>query len=69
MKTETYTSPKIKCEGCASTIREALGAREGVSGVQVDVPTRTVTVAWDDARLTDADVRATLAEAGFPAQN
>lgn len=34
----------VKCQGCASAIRNGLGQHPGVQTVQVDVPTGRVTV-------------------------
>jgi copper chaperone len=40
----TVTAPEIVCGGCASSIQKALGNIEGVSGVDVDVATKKVTI-------------------------
>ena len=54
----------IKCEGCASTIREALGKIPGVEEVSVDIVSGRVTVTAPD------DLRAALLKAletsGYP---
>lgn len=39
--TTTVTAPEIVCGGCAGSIKKALGNLEGVSAVEVDVPTKT----------------------------
>ena len=64
MQTE-FSVPGISCEGCASTIRQALDAAEGVSGVAVDVPGRAVTVTHD-GHTDPARLASTLARAGYP---
>src|SRR4051812_29320106 len=61
-----FSAPGISCEGCAGTIKKALGAVPHVSGVDVDVDAKTVTVAHDDAVGRDALADA-LAHAGYPA--
>jgi copper chaperone CopZ len=43
-KTTTVTAPEIVCDGCASSIKKALGNVAGVSEVEVDVVTKKVTV-------------------------
>lgn len=54
----------IKCQGCASTIRDGLGKNPQVRDVQVDVPTGRVTVeAEQDVR---AELSATLQALGYP---
>jgi copper chaperone len=54
----------IKCEGCASTIRAALGRISGVHEVAVEIATGRVTVAADEG-LHDA-IRAALQASGYP---
>jgi len=54
----------IKCEGCASTIREALGRISGVHRVEVDIATRRVTVTADEG-LRNA-ITAALQASGYP---
>ena len=39
-----FTAPDITCEGCAGTIKKALGTIPGVSSVSVDVATKAVTI-------------------------
>lgn len=43
----TVTAPEIVCGGCASSITKAFADVEGVSAVEVDVPTKRVTVRHD----------------------
>ncbi len=43
-KTTTVTAPEIVCGGCANSIKKAFGNVEGVSAVEVDVPTKKVIV-------------------------
>ena len=43
-KTTTVTAPEIVCGGCANSIKKAFGNIEGVSNVEVDVPSKKVTV-------------------------
>lgn len=63
--TTTVTAPDITCGGCANAIKNALGRIEGVGEVDVDVPTKQVTVrhqpAIDRDRIVDV-----LDQAGFP---
>jgi copper chaperone len=63
MSVQTFEVPAIHCEGCASTIKEALEPVEGVEGTDVDLPARRVTVRGDaDEKV----VRKVLASAGYP---
>ena len=58
MTSETLRVPDIHCDHCKTSIEGAVGALEGVSGVQVDVPAATVAVEYaptlDRARIIDA---------------
>lgn len=63
MKIE-FAVHNVKCQGCASAIREGLGKNSQVRAVQVDVPTGQVTVEADsDVR---AELSAALTELGYP---
>lgn len=55
---------RIKCEGCAETIRKGLAEDLRIRSVDVDVPTGRVTVV-SDADI-GIDIRARLAELGYP---
>ena len=63
----TYQVPAIRCEGCASSIREALGKVPGVEGTEVSVEHKTVAVRFDPARVDEVRIRTALQGAGFPA--
>ena len=54
----------IKCEGCASTIRDALGRISGVQKVEVNITAGRVTVAADEG-LRNAITEA-LQASGYP---
>jgi copper chaperone len=54
----------IKCEGCASTIRDALGRISGVQEVAVEIATGRVNVEADEG-LRDA-ITAALRASGYP---
>jgi copper chaperone CopZ len=67
MSTTKLTADDISCGACANSIKNALGRLDGVIDVQVDVPTKTVTVEHDEQRATRQAVVETLDKAGFPA--
>jgi copper chaperone len=67
VKTGTYSVPKIRCEGCATTITEALTVLEGVQDVDVDIAARKVAVTYDETETGDIRIRSALAGAGYPA--
>ncbi len=63
--TLAFTVPGIHCDHCARAIREEVSAVGGVAGVEVDLEAKRVTVRGD--RLSDAELRAAIAEAGYEA--
>lgn len=67
MKTTTMTAGGITCGGCANAVKNAVGAVPGVTGVEVEVVTKRVTVTHDD-QVTTAAVADALTKAGFQPQ-
>lgn len=65
MKTIHLKVPTIKCEGCVETIQTALKNRPGVQAVEGDPNRKEVTVTFDPDQLTEREIRAAIAEAGF----
>ena len=64
MSSVTLSAPEIHCDHCKRSIEEAVQPLDGVSGVAVDVPGRTVTVEYaEPANI--ALVSAAIAEAGY----
>lgn len=59
----TYKVPTIHCDGCASTISEALEPVEGVEATDVDLDAKTVRVRGS---ADDRVVRKVLEAAGYP---
>lgn len=66
MATTILTAPKIKCEGCAQTITQALAPLPGVEDVQVDIERKKVTVTYEPATISVPRIKTKLGEAGFP---
>ena len=62
----TVTAPDIVCGGCANAIKNALGKVEGVSGVDVDVASKKISVEHTETVGREAIIDA-LDRAGFPA--
>jgi copper chaperone CopZ len=65
MRTVELKVPTIKCEGCVEKIRESLTRRRGVERVAGDPERKAVTVTFNPAQLSDADIRTAVADAGF----
>jgi copper chaperone len=55
------------CGGCANAIKNAFGRVEGVSNVEVDVPTKRVSVEHEST-VTRDDIVKVLDDAGFPVE-
>jgi copper chaperone CopZ len=66
--TVTAHCPGIKCGGCASSIKNALGKLAGVEVVEVDTATKDVTVTYDTAQTSNAILHERLSAIGFPPQ-
>lgn len=66
--TWTAHCPDIECDGCAHSIKNALGKLAGVEAVEVDLDSKTVTVTYDMAQTSNAVLRERLTQMGFPPQ-
>lgn len=58
-------APDISCEHCQHAIEGAVGSMEGVSQVKVDIPTKTVHVAYDPQHVTLAKIEEVLDDTGY----
>lgn len=66
MNSICYSVPNVSCNHCATHVQNALQPLEGVKKVDVDLASKSVTVDFD-APATDLQLRAALAEIGYPA--
>lgn len=66
MATTVLTVPDISCEHCVRSVTEALSPVEGVQQVSVDIPTKQVTVEYDQSRVDVAKMQEILAEEDYP---
>ena len=64
--TAAFTVPDMSCMHCVKAIKTALGKVPGVTGVEVDLGSKHVTVAYDSAAVAVDDLKRTLASAGYP---
>ncbi len=64
--TTKVVAPDIVCGGCAGAIKNALGKVNGVSQVEVDVETKTVSVSHNK-EISRERIVEILDDAGFPA--
>jgi mercuric ion binding protein len=63
--TATITSKRIMCGGCAVSVTKALNGLAGVKSVNVDVPTKTVHVDFDETVTNVSTLREAMATAGY----
>ena len=66
MSQAAFNVPSISCSHCVRTIRTALGEGRGVQQVTVDIDTKQVEVIYDPATVSEAEMKATLAEVDYP---
>jgi copper chaperone len=66
MESKIFSVPNISCGHCVMTIKRELSELAGVTSVEADAETKTVTVTWD-APATENSVRSLLAEINYPA--
>ena len=66
MATSILNVPDISCEHCQGTITNALTPLPGVDSVNVDIPTKQVTVQYDPAVVGLDQLKDVLAEEDYP---
>ncbi|MGH3881451.1 MAG: heavy-metal-associated domain-containing protein [Actinophytocola sp.] len=64
MTTSTFTVTGMTCQHCVGVVREEVGQIPGVTEVDVDLPTGTVTVT-SETPVDSEDMRARVDEAGY----
>jgi copper chaperone len=65
MESTTLVAPDISCEHCQHAIEGAVGKMEGVSSVNVDIPTKSVHINYDPQKVTLDKIEAVLDEEGY----
>ncbi len=58
--------PDISCGHCEKTVLEALQDKPGVKAVQVDIPSKTVYLDYDESAYSLDQVKEVLDEEGYP---
>ncbi len=69
MATNVLNVPDISCGLCQATITNAPTPLEGVQTVNVDIPTRQVTVEYDPAIVGLDRMKEVLAEEDYPVES
>lgn len=60
------TVPDISCGHCAATVKGALGPVPGVRAIDVDIPTKRVTVEYDEKQADVERLKTALAAEDYP---
>ncbi len=66
MENVTLKAPDISCMHCVGAIKRAVGQLQGVSNVDGDPGTKEVKVTFDPGRVNLEQIKATMAEEGYP---
>jgi copper chaperone len=66
MSEARFSVPSISCGHCVRAIRGALSETSGVEQVNVDIDAKLVTVIYDAAAISEAQMKRILAEADYP---
>ncbi len=69
MQTKNFTVPNISCGHCTMRIEKALNAMDGVTSAKAEIPTKAVTVEWDESKTDWEAIKAELEKAGYPPEN
>lgn len=64
MDTFEFYASKIKCGGCVSNVTKGLKEINGVTEINVDIPTNVVSVSG--VNLDKTEIEKKLAELGYP---
>jgi copper chaperone len=61
----TLSVPDVDCAHCVATINKTLGEVAGVSGVDVSLPAKTVTLNYDPEQVSLEKIEEVLDDAGY----
>ena len=62
-----FAVANMACDGCAASIRRALGSIQGVADVRPEVSSKRVIVRFEARQVTEARLQQELARIGYPA--
>ena len=66
MASTVLTVPDISCDHCVKSVTNALTPVDGVQDVSVDIPTKQVTVQFDESLVNVEKMQEILAEEDYP---
>lgn len=65
MKNEVLKVEGMSCMHCVNAIKKAVGGLKGVETVEVNLNSKTVTVSYDDAKVTLAEIKNAIEDQGY----
>jgi len=68
-KTVEITLPSIQCGMCVKTIKKSLGKVEGVIESTVDLKNKTVSITFDDSKVSLEKLEDAITSAGYDAND
>lgn len=63
---QTWTIPKMSCQGCVTNIGNALQQVPGVGAIETDLPAKRITVTFDENIAPQQKLIEALNRAGYP---
>ncbi|MBN2401035.1 MAG: heavy-metal-associated domain-containing protein [Spirochaetes bacterium] len=66
METKKFSIPNISCRHCVMTIKNELSEINGITNVEGDPDSKTITVKWDSPATLDA-IKEKLKQINYPA--
>lgn len=65
MQTKQFNVTGMGCANCSKTVQNTLNKLDGVKSAAVDFAQKTAEVTYDETKLTEAQLKETVAEAGY----
>ena len=66
MESKTVIIPNISCGHCKKRVEKTMNGVEGVSSAEVTVDAKSLTIAWDESKVSWGDLQGALDKAGYP---
>lgn len=60
-----FTVSGMSCSHCENAIKKAVGELNGVDNVIVDIPSKKVSVEYDEAKVSIETIRLTIEDKGY----
>ncbi|MDP3984876.1 MAG: copper ion binding protein [Acidimicrobiia bacterium] len=65
MTEKTLSVPSVSCDHCKMSIEDALNTVDGVTTATVDIPAKTVELAFDEEAVTLDRIVSAIQDAGY----